>query len=70
MLTWFVRSGPESAQRDARAHPSGELNLHSTVTHFGAPHDVNLAELAVESFFPADDETRRILGELAAGTAA
>ncbi|WP_295143866.1 helix-turn-helix domain-containing protein [Saccharopolyspora sp.] len=51
-------------------HPSGELNLHSTVTHFGAPHDVNLAELAVESFFPADEATRRILGELAAGTTA
>jgi transcriptional regulator with XRE-family HTH domain len=46
-------------------HPRGELHLHSTMTNFGAPHDVTLAELSVESFFPADDSTRAILHSLA-----
>jgi len=41
--------------------PDGELSLHTAVTTFGGPHDVTLAELAVESFFPADDRTRRRL---------
>lgn len=79
LLAEMRRYGPSARDMNSRpehdvllplqlAHPSGELNLHSTVTHFGAPHDVNLAELAVESFFPADEATRRILGELAAGT--
>lgn len=45
-------------------HPAGELRLHSTLTTFGAPHDVTLSELALESFFPADETTRRILQEL------
>jgi transcriptional regulator with XRE-family HTH domain len=44
------------------AHPRGDLVLHSTVTSFGSPHDVTLAELAVESFFPADEHTRTLLG--------
>jgi transcriptional regulator with XRE-family HTH domain len=39
----------------------GDLALHSTVTSFGSPHDVTLAELAVESFFPADEATRERL---------
>jgi transcriptional regulator with XRE-family HTH domain len=43
------------------AHPAGELQLHSTVTSFGSPNDVTLAELSVESFFPADDATRELL---------
>jgi hypothetical protein len=42
-------------------HPAGELHLHSTITSFGSPNDVTLAELAVESFFPADDRTRDLL---------
>ncbi len=40
------------------ADPAGDLSLHTTVTTFGGPHDVTLAELAVESFFPADPATR------------
>jgi transcriptional regulator with XRE-family HTH domain len=40
------------------ADPRGELRLHTAVTTFGGPHDVTLAELAVESFFPADAATR------------
>jgi transcriptional regulator with XRE-family HTH domain len=49
------------------AHPDGDLAFHSTVTSFGSPNDVTLAELAVESFFPADDETRSRLVKPAAG---
>lgn len=48
------------------AHPAGDLSFHSTVTSFGSPNDVTLAELAVESFFPANPETRSRLVELAA----
>jgi transcriptional regulator with XRE-family HTH domain len=43
------------------ASPRGELALHTTVTSFGDPHDVTLSELAVESFFPADERTRDLL---------
>jgi len=40
----------------------GELALLSTVTVFGTALDVTLAELAIEAFYPADDETARALG--------
>ena len=33
-----------------------ELRFFSTMTVFGSPLDVTIAELAIESFFPADDE--------------
>ncbi len=46
-------------------HPAGELHLISTITNFGAPHDVTLSELGVESFFPADAATRETLQRLA-----
>ncbi len=35
----------------------GELSFISTTTVFGTPMDVTLAELAIESFFPADPAT-------------
>jgi transcriptional regulator with XRE-family HTH domain len=38
-----------------------ELSLFTTLTVFGAPHDVTLAELAVELFYPADDKTAGFL---------
>jgi transcriptional regulator with XRE-family HTH domain len=44
----------------------GELSLIGTTTVFGTPMDVTLAELAIESFFPADAETAQRLRELAA----
>jgi transcriptional regulator with XRE-family HTH domain len=44
---------------------SGDLRLHSTVTSFGSPHGVTLAELTVESFFPADAQTRGLLQQFA-----
>jgi transcriptional regulator with XRE-family HTH domain len=34
-----------------------ELRFFSTWTTFGAPHDVTLEELRIESSFPADEET-------------
>lgn len=40
----------------------GELSFISTVTVFGTPIDVTLSELAIESFFPADQQTEDILG--------
>jgi len=40
---------------------AGTLSLISTTTVFGTPVDVTLSELAIESFFPADDETAAIL---------
>ena len=39
----------------------GELSFISTVTVFGTPIDVTLSELAIESFFPADEETAKIM---------
>ena len=46
--------------------PLGVLGLISTTTVFGTPVDVTLQELALETFFPADDATGRALRELAA----
>jgi hypothetical protein len=40
--------------------PHGELSLFST-TVFGTPLDVTVAELAIESFYPADDITAAAL---------
>jgi hypothetical protein len=39
----------------------GELSFIGTVTVFGTPIDVTLSELAIESFFPADEQTADIL---------
>ena len=43
---------------------AGLLSLISTTTVFGTPVDITLSELAVESFFPADEETAAILRSL------
>jgi transcriptional regulator with XRE-family HTH domain len=45
------------------------LSLISTITVFGTPLDVTLSELAIESFFPADEETRFALQRMAPGRA-
>ncbi|GAA5156873.1 helix-turn-helix transcriptional regulator [Pseudonocardia eucalypti] len=42
-------------------HESGELAFFSTVTTFGTPLDVTVAELAIEAFFPANQHTTEIL---------
>jgi len=44
---------------------AGTLSLFSTTTIFGTPVDVTLAELAIESFFPADAATAELLRKLA-----
>lgn len=41
------------------------LSFISTITVFGTPLDVTLSELAIESFFPADEQTRAVLVRLA-----
>lgn len=45
--------------------PNGVLSFISTITIFGTPVDVTLQELAVESFFPADERTAAALSALA-----
>jgi transcriptional regulator with XRE-family HTH domain len=39
----------------------GVIRMFSTITSFGSPHDVTLAELAIETFYPADDQSRSLL---------
>ncbi|MBL8300713.1 MAG: helix-turn-helix transcriptional regulator [Rhodanobacteraceae bacterium] len=45
----------------------GVLSFISTITVFGTPLDVTLAELAIESFFPADAHTSQVLRSLLPG---
>lgn len=40
-----------------RLEGGAELRFFSTMTVFGSPLDVTIAELAIESFFPADEAT-------------
>jgi transcriptional regulator with XRE-family HTH domain len=49
-------------------HPRGELALFTTVTTFGTPADVTVAELALELFYPLDEATTERLTQLAAPT--
>jgi transcriptional regulator with XRE-family HTH domain len=46
--------------------PHGRLAFLTTVTMFGAPHDLTLAELAVETLLPADAGTAAALRKLLA----
>lgn len=46
--------------------PLGRLAFLTTVTMFGAPHDLTLAELAIETLLPADAETAAALRGLLA----
>jgi transcriptional regulator with XRE-family HTH domain len=48
--------------------PFGTLSFISTTTIFGTPVDVTLQELALETFFPADEATAQALRELSAGS--
>jgi hypothetical protein len=41
--------------------PAGTLSFISTTTVFGTPVDLTLAELALETFFPADEATAEAL---------
>ena len=42
-------------------HDDQELRFFSTVATFGTPLDVTVAEIVIESFFPADEATRAYL---------
>ena len=42
-------------------HKDQELSLFSTTTLFGTPNDVTVEELAIESFYPADEKTAEYL---------
>nr|WP_179712294.1 helix-turn-helix transcriptional regulator [Paraburkholderia bryophila] len=64
--------GAEAAEHDSAAvnqiavplrlrTPIGELSFFSTTTVFGTPVDVTLSELAIEAFFPADQQTAAAL---------
>lgn len=47
----------------------GELQLLTTLTHFGTAVDVTVAELRLEAFLPADEATASILTNLGRATA-
>lgn len=63
-----ARSGPVSADNVAipfKLRHNGEvLSFISTTMVFGTPVDVTLSELALETFFPADELTARRLKEM------
>jgi transcriptional regulator with XRE-family HTH domain len=44
---------------------AGLLSFISTTTVFGSPVDVTLSELAIESFFPENDQTTELLARMA-----
>lgn len=44
---------------------SGTLSFYSTSTVFGTPLDITLAEISIESFYPADTATASVLHALA-----
>lgn len=69
------KSLTDSRQEDYFAHSpiavplrllteEGELSFISTTTVFGTPLQVTLAELAIESFFPADVQTAEIMNRI------
>jgi transcriptional regulator with XRE-family HTH domain len=42
----------------------GDLTFFSTIATFGTAHDITVAELAIEAFFPADERTTAALRAL------
>jgi transcriptional regulator with XRE-family HTH domain len=42
-------------------HSSGDLTFLSTISTFGSAHDITLAELSVEAFYPANAATAKVL---------
>ena len=57
------------AERVVLHTPHGRLAFITTITVFGAPHDLRLAELAIETLLPADEATAATLRRLDAGAA-
>lgn len=67
-LTAFpgIKEATQTPNLDTRALPflavqirkdNVELNMFTTITTMGTPHDVTVHELRIESFFPADEAT-------------
>ena len=46
-------------------HDTGKLTFLSTISTFGSAHDITLAELSIEAFYPADAATAKGLFALA-----
>ncbi len=44
--------------------PHSDVALFGMVTVFGTPNDVTLSELAIETFFPADEATEQLLATM------
>ena len=65
-----ARSGPIPADAIAipfkLRHRGDVLSFFSTTMIFGTPLDITLSELAIETFFPADDVTSARLREIGA----
>lgn len=75
-LSAFGKPGQEG--NDASGHagvfvplrlqtPLGKLSFLSTTTVFGTPRDVLLSEIAIETFFPADQTTAQHLSDRSSG---
>src|SRR6267378_2483896 len=66
-----ARAGPLSPDNVAipfKLRHNGEvLSFFSTTMVFGTPVDITLSELALETFFPADDRTAERMRSMAAG---
>ena len=72
-----VAAGTDTGQQEADAElasvavpfqlvtEAGILSFISTTTVFGTPVDITLSELALETFFPADAATGKVLRDLA-----
>ncbi|RZI38758.1 transcriptional regulator, partial [Herbaspirillum sp. HC18] len=65
-----ARSAPLSSDNVAipfKLRHEGEiLSFFSTTMVFGTPVDITLSELALETFFPADERTAERLKQIAA----
>ena len=56
-----MSDAPVAGQEPDPATPDGELSFITTTTVFGTALDITLSELAIELFFPDNEETRALL---------
>lgn len=72
MADWRVAAAPREPallvpwelERDGR-----RLSLFGTITTFGTPQDITIAELAIELFYPADEASEQVLRDAAGAVA-
>ena len=57
-------TAPEPAVAMTLEKDGVRTSLFSVLAHFGAPQNVTLEEMSVETFFPADEATRSLLQSL------